>query len=73
MARDGLPIAFIDWPTAGPTDRIDEIAGAAWLNAQLHDDVAELSRTSPTPPRAPLSCATSWTATAWPPASARTW
>jgi hypothetical protein len=42
VARDGLPVAFIDWPTAGPTDRIDEVAGAAWLNAQLHDDdVAE--------------------------------
>ncbi|RAY11705.1 aminoglycoside phosphotransferase family protein [Actinomadura craniellae] len=42
VARDGLPVAFIDWPTAGPTDRLDEIAGAAWLNAQLHDDdVAE--------------------------------
>jgi Ser/Thr protein kinase RdoA (MazF antagonist) len=42
VARDGLPVAFIDWPTAGPTDRLDEVAGAAWLNAQLHDDdVAE--------------------------------
>ena len=38
VARDGLPVAFIDWPTAGPTDRLDEIAGTAWLNAQLHDD-----------------------------------
>lgn len=42
VARDGLPVGFIDWPSAGPTDRLDEIAGAAWLNAQLHDDdVAE--------------------------------
>ena len=42
VARDGLPVAFIDWPTAGPTDRLDEIAATAWLNAQLHDDdVAE--------------------------------
>ena len=38
VARDGLPVAFIDWPTAGPTGRLDEIAAAAWLNAQLHDD-----------------------------------
>ena len=38
VARDGLPVAFIDWPTAGPTDRLDEIAATAWLNAQLHDD-----------------------------------
>lgn len=43
VARDGLPVAFIDWPTAGPTDRMDEIAATGWLNAQLHDDdVAEL-------------------------------
>lgn len=42
VARDGLPVAFIDWPTAGPTGRLDEIAGTAWLNAQLHaDDIAE--------------------------------
>ncbi len=38
VAREGLPVAFIDWPTAGPTDRMDEIAQTAWLNAQLHDD-----------------------------------
>jgi len=38
VARDGLPVAFVDWPTAGPTDRMDEIAATAWLNAQLHDD-----------------------------------
>lgn len=36
--RDGLPCALIDWDTAGPTDRLDEIAATAWLNAQLHDD-----------------------------------
>jgi hypothetical protein len=24
--------------TAGPTDRLDEVAATAWLNAQLHDD-----------------------------------
>ncbi|TDC90455.1 aminoglycoside phosphotransferase family protein [Actinomadura sp. 7K507] len=38
VARDGLPVAYIDWTTAGPTDRLDEVAGAAWWNAQLHDD-----------------------------------
>jgi hypothetical protein len=37
-ARDGLPFAFIDWDTAGPTGRLDEVAATAWLNAQLHDD-----------------------------------
>jgi hypothetical protein len=38
VARGGLPIAFIDWVTAGPASRLDEIAATAWLNAQLHDD-----------------------------------
>jgi hypothetical protein len=38
VAREGLPVAFIDWEFAGPIDRIDEVAHAAWLNAQLHDD-----------------------------------
>lgn len=38
VERDGLPVAFIDWERAGPVDRADEIAGTAWLNAQLHDD-----------------------------------
>jgi hypothetical protein len=38
VARDGLPVAFCDWATAGPTGRLDEIAATAWLNAQLHDD-----------------------------------
>ena len=42
VARDGLPVAFIDWTLAGPIDRRDEIAATAWWNAQLHDDdVAE--------------------------------
>ena len=38
IARDGLPVAFIDWVTAGPADLLEEIAATAWLNAQLHDD-----------------------------------
>jgi hypothetical protein len=37
-ARDGLPFALIEWDTAGPTDRLDEVAATAWWNAQLHDD-----------------------------------
>src|SRR5579863_6267355 len=42
VARAGMPIAFIDWVTAGPADALEEIAATAWLNAQLHDDdVAE--------------------------------
>ena len=38
VARAGLPVGFIDWEFAGPVDRLDEVAQAAWLNAQLHDD-----------------------------------
>jgi hypothetical protein len=38
MARDGLPVGIIDWTSAGPIDRVDDIAGTAWWNAQLHDD-----------------------------------
>jgi hypothetical protein len=42
IARDGLPIAFIDWDYAGPIDAIWELAQVAWVNGQLHDDdVAE--------------------------------
>ncbi|MEW2356970.1 aminoglycoside phosphotransferase family protein [Spirillospora sp. NPDC029432] len=44
VARDGLPVGFIDWTAAGPTDALDDVAGTAWWNAQLHDDdVAELN------------------------------
>jgi hypothetical protein len=38
VACGGLPVAFIDWVTAGPADLLEEIAATAWLNAQLHDD-----------------------------------
>lgn len=38
VERDGLPVAYIDWTTAGPTDRLDDVAATAWWNAQLHDD-----------------------------------
>ncbi len=42
VAREGRPLAFIDWTLAGPVDRLDEVVAAAWWNAQLHDDdVAE--------------------------------
>jgi hypothetical protein len=45
VARGGLPIAFIDWTLAGPTDRRDEIAATGWWNAQFHDeDIAEANR-----------------------------
>jgi Phosphotransferase enzyme family len=42
LARDGRPVALIDWDTAGPVGLRTELAQAVWLNAQLHDDdVAE--------------------------------
>lgn len=39
VARDGMPVALIDWETAGPTDPLVELAQACWLNAKLHDDI----------------------------------
>ena len=42
IARDGKPAALVDFEFAGPVDAVQELAQAAWLNAQLHDDdVAE--------------------------------
>ncbi|MDE2839374.1 MAG: phosphotransferase [Chloroflexota bacterium] len=42
VARSGLPVALIDWETAGPVDPMIELAQACWLNAKLFDDdVAE--------------------------------
>jgi hypothetical protein len=42
IARGGRPVALIDFEFAGPVDAVWELAQAAWLNAQLHDDdVAE--------------------------------
>jgi hypothetical protein len=38
VARDGNPIALIDWEVAGPVDSLVEFAQACWLNVQLHDD-----------------------------------
>jgi len=38
VAREGRPIALIDWEVAGPVDSLVEFAQACWLNAQLHDD-----------------------------------
>ncbi|MBI4300703.1 MAG: phosphotransferase [Chloroflexi bacterium] len=38
VARNGLPVALIDWDFAGPVDPLVELAQACWLNAKLHDD-----------------------------------
>ena len=34
LARDSMPVAFIDWDNAGPVDAVWELAQVAWLNAQ---------------------------------------
>jgi hypothetical protein len=39
VARNGLPIALIDWDFAGPVDPLVELAQVCWLNAKLHDDL----------------------------------
>jgi hypothetical protein len=53
VARDGLPVAFIDWETAGPVDPLVELAQLAWLNAKLQDDiVAEIEDLPPLADRA---------------------
>lgn len=39
VAKDGLPVGFIDWELAGPVGRLDEVAQVGWLNAQLHADL----------------------------------
>lgn len=38
VSRNGLPVAFIDWDTAGPVGALWDLAYVAWLNVQLHDD-----------------------------------
>lgn len=38
IARDGLPLALIDWEETGPVDAMIELAQACWLNALLFDD-----------------------------------
>lgn len=53
LAREGRPVAFIDWDNAGPIDARWDLAQTAWLNAQLHDDdVAELNDLAPPEDRA---------------------
>ena len=53
VARNGLPVAFIDWETAGPVDPMIELAQLAWLNAKLYDDiVAEIEHLPPLAERA---------------------
>jgi aminoglycoside phosphotransferase (APT) family kinase protein len=48
VARDGMPVALIDWEFAGPVDPLVELAQAAWLNAKLHDDlVAQIAGITP--------------------------
>lgn len=42
LAREGRPVALIDWDAAGPVGALWDLAQTAWLNAQLHDeDIAD--------------------------------
>ena len=50
VARNGLPVALIDWDFAGPVDPLVELAKACWLNAKLHDD--DVARRDGLPPLA---------------------
>jgi hypothetical protein len=53
VARDGRPVALIDWETAGPVDPLVELAQLCWLNAKLYDDiVADLEQLPPLADRA---------------------
>ena len=53
VARDGLPVALIDWDFSGPVDRLVELAQASWCNAKLHgDDIAEIEGLPPLAERA---------------------
>lgn len=38
IARDGQPVALIDWEQAGPVDPLVDLAQTCWLNAHLFDD-----------------------------------
>lgn len=49
LARDGLPVAIIDWDYAGPVDAVWELAQLVWLNAQLHDDDVAAASGLPSP------------------------
>ena len=58
LARDGLPVAIIDWDYAGPVDAVWELAQLVWLNAQLHDDDVAAANGLPSPEdRATLAAA----------------
>ncbi len=53
VARDGLPVALIDWDFSSPVDPLVELAQASWLNAKLHsDDIAEIEGLPPVAERA---------------------
>lgn len=53
VARDGIPVAWVDWELAGPVNRLDEVAATAFLNCHLHDDdVAERHGLPPAQERA---------------------
>ena len=51
IAHRGHPVALIDWDQAGPVDPLWDLAEAAWLNVQLHDDEVAARNDLPSPSR----------------------
>jgi len=62
--RDGIPVGFIDWDSAGPVDPVADLAAAAWTFVLLAPprQLAEAGF-DPLPTCLP-GCARSWTPTA---------
>lgn len=56
LAREGRPVAFIDWDTAGPVDALWELAEVCWLNSQLHDDDVGAAQSLPSPAERAAQC-----------------
>jgi Ser/Thr protein kinase RdoA (MazF antagonist) len=49
LAAHEMPVALLDWDTAGPVGRQLDVAQAAWLNVQLHDDDIAAAKGLPEP------------------------
>jgi hypothetical protein len=64
--RDGIPVAFIDWDSAGPVSPLADLADAAWTFVPLAppEQLAEAGSTHSL--TWPPGCACSWRPTAWP-------
>lgn len=49
LTRERMPVALVDWDTAGPVGPRWELAQAAWLNAQLYGEDASAHGLMPEP------------------------